>query len=194
MEENKVISSHDGQNNGNFSIKSFFKDVICGFMIGVAFIIPGFSGGSIAAIIGIYDKLIGAIAGIFRDFKRSVLTLLPIFIGLAIGAVSLLYPLKWALGLFPFPTVSLFVGLAIGGIPSIGEKIRSKVNLTSIAVFSLPFILALAMSFLPVAGDVNLLSQRRRISHPFRSRYSRLSGARHTRHLGQYDSPDPRFL
>ena len=128
-----------------------------GFLMGIAFIIPGFSGGSVAAILGIYDKLIGAIAGIFRDFKRSFMTLLPIFLGLAVGAVSLLYPLGWALEAFPFPTVSLFVGLAAGGIPSITEKIKTKVSPASVIAFACPFLLALLMSFLPVSSDVNLL-------------------------------------
>ena len=35
-------------------------DLIKGYFMGVAFIIPGFSGGSIAAILGIYEKLIDA--------------------------------------------------------------------------------------------------------------------------------------
>ena len=58
-------------------IKGFFLDVLAGFGMGVAFIIPGFSGGSVAAILGIYEKLIAAIANIFKDFKRSIITLLP---------------------------------------------------------------------------------------------------------------------
>ena len=60
-------------------LKTFLLDVVRGCAIGVAFIIPGFSGGSVAAILGIYEKLVGAIADIFKDFKRSVLTILPIF-------------------------------------------------------------------------------------------------------------------
>ena len=58
----------------SLKISSFLLDIVRGFAIGVAFIIPGFSGGSIAASLGIYEKLIGAIADIFKDFKKSVKT------------------------------------------------------------------------------------------------------------------------
>ncbi len=126
--------------------------------MGIAFIIPGFSGGSVAAILGIYEKLIGAIADLFRSFKKSVLTLLPIFIGLCLGAISLLYPLGWALESYPISTVSLFVGLALGGLPSITDKVKGKIKATNILAFSVPFILACAMSFLPTGADVNLLN------------------------------------
>ena len=136
----------------------FLGDMIAGFFMGVAFIIPGFSGGSVAAILGIYEKLISAIADIFRDFKRSFLTLLPIFIGLVLGAVSLLYPLGWALEAFPLPTVSLFVGLALGGLGSITEKTAGKIKPGNIVALAIPLIIAFSLSFLPTGADVNLLS------------------------------------
>ena len=105
-------------------VAAFFTDILRGVGIGVAFIIPGFSGGSVAAILGIYEKLVGAIADIFKHFKKSVLTLLPIFIGMLLGIAALIYPIQLGLRNFPIPTVSLFVGLALGGIPSVTEKMK----------------------------------------------------------------------
>ena len=152
MEENKTAKPEQKKSK----LRDFFLDVIRGFAIGIAFIIPGFSGGSIAAILGIYEKLIGAIADIFKNFKKSILTLLPIAIGMVIGVVSLLFPLGWALESFPFPTVCLFVGLAIGGLPSITDKLRGKIKTANIAACAIPLIAAASLSFLPVSGDVNL--------------------------------------
>lgn len=137
---------------------SFLLDVARGFAIGIAFIIPGFSGGSVAAILGIYEKLVGAIADIFKNFKKSLLTLLPIAIGMVIGVISLLFPLSWALRKFPFPTVSLFVGLAIGGLPSITDKLGGKIKATNIVACGVPLLAAASLSFLPVSGDVNLFN------------------------------------
>ena len=148
MEENKQKSA----------TKSFFLDIIRGMAIGIAFIIPGFSGGSIAAILGIYEKLVGAIAGILKEFKKSILTLLPIGIGMVLGVVSLLFPLSWALSAFPIPTVCIFVGLAIGGLPSITDNCRGKISVTNVFALLIPLGLAAALSFLPVQPDVNLLS------------------------------------
>ena len=138
--------------------KGFFLDVLAGFGIGIAFIIPGFSGGSVAAILGIYERLVGAIADIFKGFKRSFMTILPIFIGIVLGAVSLLYPLGWALAAFPIPTAALFVGLALGGLPSLTDNIRGKITPTNIIAFVIPFAIALSLSFVPSLGDANLLA------------------------------------
>ena len=135
----------------------FLRDMLAGFVMGVAFIIPGFSGGSVAAILGIYEKLICAITDLFRDFKNSVRTLLPIGIGLILGAVALLFPLKAALALAPLPTVSLFVGLALGGIASITDRLRGKFTPTNALALFIPALVAAALCFIPTGADVDLL-------------------------------------
>ncbi|MBO5908227.1 MAG: DUF368 domain-containing protein [Clostridia bacterium] len=140
----------------SFSPKSFFFDVLRGYVIGMAFIIPGFSGGSIAAVLGIYEKLVGAIADIFKSFLKSLLILLPIGIGMGLGAISLMFPLKWALASFPIPTVSLFVGLTIGALPSITDKLKGKFKPSYLVSFILPTLAAFLLCFIPVAQDRNL--------------------------------------
>ena len=129
-----------------------------GGLMGIAFIIPGFSGGSVAAILGIYEKLVSAIADILKSFRRSFMTLLPIFLGLACGVIALLFPLGWALEAFPLPTVCLFVGLAIGGLPSITDKTRGIPRPTNIAALTIAMLTALALCFLPIAEEVDLLA------------------------------------
>ena len=136
---------------------TFLSDMLAGFVMGVAFIIPGFSGGSVAAILGIYEKLICAITDIFKSFKQSIKTLLPIGIGLVLGAASLLFPLKLALSAAPLPTVSLFVGLALGGMLSLTDKLRGKFTVTNALALFIPLLLAAALCFLPTGSDVNLL-------------------------------------
>lgn len=134
------------------------KDTAAGFGIGVAFIIPGFSGGSVAAILGIYERLVGAIADIFKSFKKSFTILLPIIIGLVLGAVSLMFPLEWALGNFPLPTVCLFVGLAIGGLPTITDKVKGKVTPSIILSFIISAAVVIAIAFLPMGADKDLFN------------------------------------
>ena len=158
MKENKDNDLHNGQKMGEYSPKEFAKNTVFGFPIGVAFIIPGFSGGSVAAILGIYERLVNAIADIFKCFKKSVMTLLPIGIGMAAGILSLLFPLKWALGAYPIPTVCIFVGLALGGLPSITDKLKGRLKLTNVPAFLIPLALAFGLSFMPVSSDVDLLN------------------------------------
>ncbi len=136
----------------------FLKDVLRGAAIGAAFIIPGFSGGSVAAILGIYEKLVGAIADLFRHFRRSFFTLLPIVLGMLLGIAALILPIRWGLERFPIPTVTLFVGLALGGIPSFGEKLAGKPHVAHVCAFALALAAAAGLSFLPTAGEADLFS------------------------------------
>ena len=136
---------------------AFLSDVLRGVAIGIAFIIPGFSGGSVAAILGIYEKLVGAIADFFKHFKQSFLTLLPIVLGMLLGVAALILPIQWGLKHFPMPTVSLFVGLALGGLPSVTEKLKGETpKWMHFVAFLIPLAVAASLSFLPLAGDVDL--------------------------------------
>ena len=76
----------------------FFGNIIKGIMIGIANIIPGVSGGTMAVSLGIYDRLIGSISGLFREFKKSILFLIPIIIGAGIGIVGFTYAIEYLRG------------------------------------------------------------------------------------------------
>ena len=138
--------------------KGFLADVFAGYLIGVAFIIPGFSGGSIAAIVGIYERLINAITGIFTDFKKSIKTLLPIGIGLVLGVLSLMKPLELALTWAPIPTVSLFVGLALGGMLSVTDKVKGKVGAANAFALAIPLLASAGLCFIPTGADIDLFA------------------------------------
>ena len=62
-------------------IKNWLKSFLAGAAMGVASTIPGVSGGTIAVIVGIYQKLIDAINNLFKKFVSSFLTVLPIGLG-----------------------------------------------------------------------------------------------------------------
>lgn len=97
----------------------FIIDIIKGAFIGIANIIPGVSGGTMAVTMGIYDKLINSINNIVKDFKKSVLTLLPILIGMVAGIGIFSFIIPHCLSNYSFQTCMCFVGLIVGGIPSI---------------------------------------------------------------------------
>ena len=64
-------------------IQRFFK----GFVIGSGAILPGISSGVLCVIFGIYQSMIEAILGIFKDFKKNFCFLFPLGIGGVIGMV-----------------------------------------------------------------------------------------------------------
>ncbi len=130
---------------------TFLADMMRGAAIGIAFIVPGFSGGSVAAILGIYERLVGSVADVFKHFFRSMRTLLPVGLGMLLGAAALLYPIQWGVKNFPVPTVTLFVGLSIGGLPAIKGKAPGKPSKSNAVAFLLPCLFAAALAFLPAS-------------------------------------------
>lgn len=135
-------------------IKNFLSNCAKGAAIGVSMIIPGFSGGTIAVLMNIYDKLLEAVTGIFKNFKKSILFLLPIIIGAVLGFVGLVIPLEYGLSHIPLIIVSLFVGLIIGGIPFIYKKVQGKENLVSIIVGLCAMALTISLCF--IKGGISI--------------------------------------
>ena len=93
---------------------NMFKNIIKGMMIGIANIMPGVSGGTLAVSMGIYDKLIHCITHILSEFKESMKFLLPIFAGAGIALVALTFVIEALFQYYPIPTNLLFIGLIVG--------------------------------------------------------------------------------
>lgn len=107
---------------------TFFIDMIKGIFIGIANIIPGVSGGTLALSMGIYDKLIGAVSNFLKDWKRSVLILFPIAIGCGIGIVGFTYAIEYLLSVHTFVTCMAFIGLILGGLPVLVKQLKMKLS------------------------------------------------------------------
>lgn len=146
--------------------------VIKGFVMGIANIIPGVSGGTLALTLGIYEKFIGAISHLMKNLKENIKFLLPVFIGMGLSIVIGSNVVSLAFDKFPVPTTLFFMGLVLGGLPMIVDKIKnsmkkdkkkkikqnSKVNYT-IAIITFVFVMILAFSpeiFGKGLGDVDL--------------------------------------
>ncbi len=121
------------------------KLILKGVMMGVANIIPGVSGGTMAVSMGIYDKIIHAATHFISEFKKSMKLLLPIILGMAIGIVALARVLEYMFARVPLQTNLLFIGLIIGGLPAITKKVKGK-------TIRLGHILVCLMFFVVVAG------------------------------------------
>lgn len=102
------------------------KNVLKGMLIGVANIIPGVSGGTMMVSMGIYDKLIHSLTHLFKEFKESMKFLIPIFIGVGIALVGLSFIIEPAFEHFPLQTSCLFIGLIVGGLPAMWQKVKGK--------------------------------------------------------------------
>lgn len=139
------------------SIKNSIFRTLKGAAIGVAIIIPGISGGTVAVLLEIYEEMIKAISSLRKEFKKSVLYLLPILIGMIIAFGIMYFPMKYALLYIPLQTISLFSGLMIGSCPKMITDAKKNgfkmINLISLIV---PFVFVLGICFIPDMGDVDL--------------------------------------
>lgn len=109
--------------------------------MGAANIIPGVSGGTIAVLMGIYDRLIEAINSLFsRDFK-SLKILLPAGFGLLAGVFGFARLLEISLIRYPVPTHFFFVGLVIVSFVKAKEffSLSLKNLIFSFSVFCVSF-------------------------------------------------------
>lgn len=123
--------------------------LIKGFIMGIANIIPGVSGGTLALTLGIYEGFIGAISHFFSNLKENVKFLLPIFIGICLSILTMSKVIQGSFNNYPIPTTLFFMGLVIGGIPMLLKKVKgtkeikdTKSYLIMLATFSLVMILA----------------------------------------------------
>lgn len=103
---------------------NWIKSILKGAVIGIANIIPGVSGGTMAVSMGIYDKLIYTLTHLFKNIKKNILFLLPIGIGMVVGIVGLSMLIEWMLGVVPIQTNLLFIGLILGGIPAVWNRVK----------------------------------------------------------------------
>lgn len=137
--------------------KGFLINMLKGGAIGLAMIIPGVSGGTLAVLLGIYDKIIGSISELFKDFKASFLFLLPILLGAVVAFAALYFPLNLALKYAPFPTIMLFAGFMLGSTPDmiLGAR-KDGFKKFDIASVLIPLAVVVGICFIPNMGDVDL--------------------------------------
>lgn len=128
-----------------------------GAAIGVAMIIPGVSGGTLAVLLKIYDKIIDSISGLRKHFFESFMFLLPLAIGAVLAFAAAYFPLTWALENAPFPTMLLFAGFMAGSLPKLFVDCRREgFKKIDVALILIPLALVVGLCFIPGMGDVDL--------------------------------------
>lgn len=134
-----------------------------GVLIGIAEVIPGVSGGTLALITGIYSRLLNNIDLLFKSLRnisnpkimaRNLIALewkflLPVFIGMAIALITTASFMEGLLESNPIELRAVFAGLVAAGI-YIPYKMSVKVNGDNWALrdYLLALIGALAAFFL----------------------------------------------
>lgn len=124
--------------------------VIKGFIMGIANIIPGVSGGTLALTLGIYEQFIGAISHFFSNLKENIKFLLPIVIGIGLAILTMSNVISNCFDKYPIPTTLFFMGLVIGGIPMLTKRVAKSKELkqpSSYVIALLAFSLVMVLAF-----------------------------------------------
>ena len=134
--------------------KSKLRSFILGIFIGLAVILPGISGSTVAIILGLYTAMLYAMGHLAsREFKPCFLFLLPLGVGAVIGFFGGFFVMQRVFGPYVFEMVCLFTGLMTGALPAILGEIKGerctprRVSLLVIGAL-LPVLVALLSCFL----------------------------------------------
>ncbi len=100
----------------------FIIRILQGCVIGIGAVLPGISGGVLAAIFGIYEPLISVFAHP-KTIKKYWKTLLPVAIGIAIGFLGLAKLVQILFQKNENIAVAFFVGLIAGTLPSLWKTV-----------------------------------------------------------------------
>ncbi|MCR5490959.1 MAG: DUF368 domain-containing protein [Bacilli bacterium] len=134
--------------------KEWFTDFARGTALGVG-MLPGASAGTIGIIVNVYDKLITNLANLRKQFWKSAMALIPIFLGWIIATVILLYAEKKLWDYIPFIIVSLCAGITVGGLPVIFDGMgEGKPQAKEISLIATGFIIGTAIGVLSVLAYV----------------------------------------
>lgn len=116
--------------------------ILKGALIGIANVIPGVSGGTVAVITRLYDPLLGAIGGFFSDWRGHARFLSQVLLGVGLGILAFAWVITWALTQHREPTLFFFMGLIAGSLRGLGQEARAK----GLRVWYLaPFLLTLTL-------------------------------------------------
>ncbi|PKP23196.1 MAG: DUF368 domain-containing protein [Bacteroidetes bacterium HGW-Bacteroidetes-21] len=147
-------------------MKNYFFLIIKGIGMGAANVIPGVSGGTIALITGIFERLINAIksfdfvaiklifTGKFKEFikKTDLYFLLAVFTGIGIAVLSLAKLLEFLFRVYPVQVWAFFFGLILISVYFVGKTVK-KWSLSVILVFIVGLIISLSLAFMTPASE-----------------------------------------
>ena len=119
---------------------AYFRIFLSGMVIGIANAIPGVSGGTMAVVLNVYDRLIALVSLNLKKVLRDLPFALLLVAGAGTGIVLFAKLISGLFDSYPVPTTWFFMGLIVGSIPFVARRTRGtgsepvKAVLATIAV------------------------------------------------------------
>ncbi|MBR4092321.1 MAG: DUF368 domain-containing protein [Oscillospiraceae bacterium] len=124
-------------------------NILKGAVFGIANIIPGVSGGTMAVIMKVFDRIIDILTLDFKKIKENFIFIIFFGIGAVLGIGTAALLLKNLFELYFVPTQMFFTGVIMGSIPFIfkiavtKETPMKKINI-------IPFVIGAVITLLPL--------------------------------------------
>lgn len=101
----------------------FIRLIVIGVILGVANVIPGVSGGTLAVVFNIYDRLISVITLNVKKILSEWKFILPLVAGMGLGIILFSKAITFLFENYPVQTNWFFIGIILGSIPMIVKRL-----------------------------------------------------------------------
>jgi len=131
----------------------FFK----GIFIGSGFILPGISGGVLAAVFGLYERMIKFLANIRENFKENFFFFLPVGLGGLFGVFIFSVFLSYFFEIAEVQLTWFFIGCIGGTLPQLwkqaGKFGRNKSHIAALIISAVAAFVFLIVIDLAIVGE-----------------------------------------
>lgn len=103
---------------------AYFGIFLSGMVIGIANAIPGVSGGTMAVVLNVYDRLIALVSLNLKKILRDLPFALLLVAGAGTGIILFAKLISGLFDSYPVPTTWFFMGLIVGSIPFVARRTR----------------------------------------------------------------------
>lgn len=124
------------------------KTILYGLIIGISNVIPGVSGGTMAVVFGIYEKLIAVVSLDIEAIKKDYMFIILLGIGIVGGILGFSNVMNYLLTNHSILTFYSFTGIILGSFPLIIKKANiKKVRISEVVAFTSTLALMLVLTF-----------------------------------------------
>ena len=116
----------------------FIRLIVIGVILGVANVIPGVSGGTLAVVFNIYDRLISVITLNVKKILSEWKFILPLVAGMGLGIILFSKAITFLFENYPVQTNWFFIGIILGSIPMIVKRLMAAGKASSSETGKIP--------------------------------------------------------
>ena len=142
--------------------RRYIQTFAVGLAMGIANVIPGVSGGTIALVGGVYADIFSSLKQINKHFIRLVLRfqwldafkyvnggfLAMLFFGVSVGIIALANILSGLLCAYPLQVNALFFGLILASVYTVVKRVDER-SVFTFTIFAVGVVIAMGIGFLP---------------------------------------------